>query len=147
MTNKRNTNKIAEAIIHELGSSTATVKKLCQKYCIPRSTFYLQVQKNPALSHLLASARLNQAWIYADEIIDIADGCSPDKNEINKARLQIDARKFLLARLQPLKQMDELNAQAIANDKLTSYENMIKESKNINEISKVYEMLIKEPIH
>ncbi len=44
-------------------------------------------------------AREAQAELYADDIIEIADGAAEDK--INSARLKIDARKWVVTRLLP----------------------------------------------
>jgi hypothetical protein len=46
-----------------------------------------------------ARAREEQADFYADEIIQIADTCT----DTNKARLQIDARKWKASKLAPKK--------------------------------------------
>ena len=48
-------------------------------------------------------AREQQADLYADEIIKIADDCTPTHEEIAKARVRIDARKWKAARLAPKK--------------------------------------------
>ena len=50
-----------------------------------------------------ARAREQQADLYADEIIKIADDCTPTHEEIAKARVRIDARKWKAARLAPKK--------------------------------------------
>ncbi len=46
-----------------------------------------------------ARAREAQAELYADDIIEIADAATED--EINSARLKIDARKWVVTRLLP----------------------------------------------
>ncbi len=46
-----------------------------------------------------ARAREAQAELYADDIIEIADGA--DEDAINSARLKIDARKWVVTRLLP----------------------------------------------
>ncbi len=46
-----------------------------------------------------ARAREAQAELYADDIIEIADAATED--EINAARLKIDARKWVVTRLLP----------------------------------------------
>lgn len=51
-----------------------------------------------------ARAREDQADFYADEIIEIADNCV----DPNKARLQIDARKWKASRMAPKKYGDRL---------------------------------------
>ena len=54
-------------------------------------------------SERYAHAREQQADLYADEIIKIADDCTPTHEEIAKARVRIDARKWKAARLAPKK--------------------------------------------
>lgn len=49
----------------------------------------------------LKAAKVTQIWPHADEILSIADNCAPDKSCVAKARLQIDARKWLLSKMIP----------------------------------------------
>ena len=59
---------------------------------------------NPTFREQYARAREDQADSYADQIIDIADR-EPDSN---KARVRIDARKWVASKLKPKKYGDKL---------------------------------------
>lgn len=138
--------EIIKEIIINLSCDTNTVTQLCQDYSIGRSTFYKLVKADPELQRSLALARINQAWIYADQIIDLADGCGNDVLSINKARLAIDARKFLLARLTPQKQFEKLDLENDGKNEDGKYEKMINDAKgDANALSKIYEELIRQP--
>jgi hypothetical protein len=54
-----------------------------------------------------ARAREAQAEYYADEIVAIADAATPET--ANAARLQVDARKWVAAKLLPKKYGDKAN--------------------------------------
>lgn len=56
-----------------------------------------------------ARAKDSGLEVLADEIQTIADECLPDPDCTGKARLQIDSRKWLLARLKPSRYGDALN--------------------------------------
>ena len=138
--------EIIKEIIINLSCDTNTVTRLCQDYSIGRSTFYKLVKADQELQRSLALARINQAWIYADQIIDLADNCPHDALSINKARLAIDARKFLLARLVPQKQFEKLDLEAANNNDDSKYEKAMNEAKgDANALSKIYEELIRQP--
>ena len=71
------------------------------------------------LAERYAQAREVRADRIADEIFAIADGCATDPPaEVQKARLQVDARKWYLAKLMPEKYGDsqqiQLNSRIIA---------------------------------
>lgn len=64
--------------------------------------------------------REQQADLYADEIIEIADACEPEAAAVAKAKARIDARKWLAARLAPKKYGDRLDVNAVAAVKVES---------------------------
>jgi hypothetical protein len=67
-------------------------------------TVYRWLRIHEEFSHNYTRARDNQADTYADEIVDIAD-TEPDAN---KARVRVDARKWVASKLKPKKYGDKL---------------------------------------
>ncbi len=55
-----------------------------------------------------AHARDDQADTFADEIVTLADGAGTESGEVNKARLQIDARKWVASKLKPKRYGDKI---------------------------------------
>ena len=76
------------------------------------STVYKWLAEGGAFSERYARAREQQADLYADEIIEIADACEPEAAAVAKAKARIDARKWLAARLAPKKYGDRVNLSA-----------------------------------
>lgn len=99
-------------------------KMSCYKSCvyaeINMSTFLHWVAKDPVLVERYKLARDNLIEKMAEEIIDIADEDIQqdergkiDNAVVNKKRLQIDSRKWLLAKMAPQKYGERI---AIAGD-------------------------------
>ncbi len=99
-------------------SEGETLRQVCRDVAMPaRSTVYRWLSKNPAFADQYARAReaLVEAW--ADEIIDIADDGTTDyitkvgrngaeyeavdQEHIQRSRLRVDARRWLLSKLNP----------------------------------------------
>lgn len=64
-----------------------------------RSSVYLWFAAHPDFSDMYARAREEQADIFADEIVAIADG----DGDPNDKRVRIDARKWVAGKLRPKK--------------------------------------------
>lgn len=67
------------------------------------ATVYNWIKENRDFLDRYAIARQDQADHLADEMIDIADFCDDSHEGIAKARLRIDARKWVAAKLKPKK--------------------------------------------
>jgi hypothetical protein len=99
-------------------SEGETLRQVCRDPAMPaRSTVYRWLNKIPAFRDQYAQARelLVEAW--ADEIIDIADDGTTDyvtrtgrngteyeavdQEHIQRSRLRVDARRWLLSKLNP----------------------------------------------
>ena len=81
-----------------------SMAEICRRKDMPaESTVYKWLAEGGAFSERYAHAREQQADLYADEIIKIADDCPPTHEEIAKAKVRIDARKWKAARLAPKK--------------------------------------------
>lgn len=78
---------------------------LCECDGMPAErTVYQWLEKYPQFAQEYARARARQQDRCADEIIEIADKCI----DPNKARLQVDARKWRMSKLAPKKYGDKL---------------------------------------
>ena len=72
-----------------------SLKAIAEELGISRSFLSWKVNAIPGVKERLVQARKSRADMWAEEAISIADGVDPDPNQINKARLRIDSRKWL----------------------------------------------------
>jgi hypothetical protein len=68
-----------------------------------RATFYAMVAADEALADKYARAKQSGLDVWADDVVAIADETLAATECVAKARLQIDSRKWLLAKLAPKK--------------------------------------------
>jgi hypothetical protein len=102
--NEKTAHAILEAISH--GQS---LRKICQEKGMPAmSTVMKWLGENEAFSEQYARARDIQADYLADEILGIADGLpkQAENEDIQAARLRIDARKWYAGKIAPKKYGD-----------------------------------------
>lgn len=89
-----------------------SLRTICVKSDMPSmSTVCKWLKGNSEFSEQYARAREEQADVYADEIVEIADSVEPDTAAVSKAKLQIDARKWKAAKLAPKKYGDKVEQQ------------------------------------
>ena len=82
-----------------------SVASVCSDDDMPhRATIYEWLAQNRDFSDRYARASEQRADQYFDEMLDIADNALPE--EVQKAKLQIDTRKWVLARMNPIKYGD-----------------------------------------
>lgn len=82
-----------------------SLRTICAMEGMPAaSTVYAWLGKYPEFSQRYACAREVQADVLADEIIEIADS----DLDPNRARVMIDARKWLAGKLRPKKYSDRV---------------------------------------
>jgi hypothetical protein len=90
-----------------------SLRQICAKKTMPsRVAFYKWLKADPDLVNQYTRAREEQADFYADEIIEIADKAK----DANKARLQVDARKWYASKLAPKKYGEKLTQQHTGPD-------------------------------
>jgi hypothetical protein len=102
--------EIAEEIC-EIVSRGKTLTKACEAVGVPKTTFTDWVMADRGgLSVRYARAREMMIEHIADEIIDLTDDTSKDRTNIpvNRNRLQVDSRKWLLSKLRPEKYGDSI---------------------------------------
>lgn len=117
------TEEIANKILDRIASEPTSLKVICKEEGMPSaSTVYKWLVENKSFSDKYARAKIDQAEILADEIIDIADDSSGDdeirytaegepyrvenKEWVNRSKIRIDARKWKLSKLLPKKYGD-----------------------------------------
>lgn len=89
----------------------------CRAEGVPRTTIRRWVDKvDDAVSSRYARARETLLDFHEAAILAIVDNVSEDTNAIAKARLQIDSRKWLLARLMNKRLGDKIQAEHTGQD-------------------------------
>lgn len=107
-------------------SSGRSLKSVCSDDNMPHFVTVLRwVQRVPAFRNQYAEAREIQAEVWAEEIVDIADDNAHDMkvvmrgeeavetldfDHVQRAKLKVDARKWVAARLLPKKYGEPINA-------------------------------------
>lgn len=103
--------ELAEKIC-ELIASGMSLRTVCSQDGMPSAvTVCKWLSENEEFSKQYARAREEQAVSFADEIISIADSVEPDSAAVAKAKLQIDSRKWLAAKMAPKKYGDKVEQQ------------------------------------
>lgn len=87
----------------ELMAEGQSINQICQMPGMPsKATWYRWMHDNYLdIQDKYARARDAQADYYANQIIEIADSAGASGAEVAKAKLQIDARKWVAARMAP----------------------------------------------
>lgn len=116
--------KITESICERL-SLGESLREICSSEDMPSKTTVMRwLNAKPEFRDQYARAREAQAEHWADEIIEIADDGTNDWTErqnkdgstydavdnevINRSRLRVDTRKWLMARMAPKKYGDKV---------------------------------------
>ena len=107
----------------ELMIEGVSLRKICEMSGMPsRRSIFCWLQSNGEFREKYEIARLMQVEYWAHEIIEIADDTSGDfvinergeravdHENINRARLRVDARKWLMSKLHPQRYGDRVTA-------------------------------------
>lgn len=85
-----------------MACTTDSISKICKRPGMPsKATVFRWKHVMPEFKTMYEEAKLEQIRLQFDECIDIADECEPDKDSIQKAKLQIYARIEVGQRLKP----------------------------------------------
>ena len=116
--------KIAEEICAKVSSTTLGLKRLCKENPqLPHAdTIYEWRFKYPEFSGQYAAAKMKQAELLAEEILDISDDDSQDtiitdkgpsfnSEYVQRSRLRIDTRKWIACKLIPKVYGDKIENQ------------------------------------
>jgi len=123
--------EIADEICQKVSCTSEGIRKLCKKNKHwPRAkTIYEWRSKHAKFSEQYARAKTLQAFVLADQIIEISDNSKGDyqiidgkvkvnSDNINRARLRIDSRKWLLSKLLPRVYGDKVGEDKTTTDTL-----------------------------
>ena len=98
-------------------SNGRSLSSVCRDKDMPsRSIVYDWLADNKDFSDRYREADLQRADYHADEMIEIADSVEADTAEVAKARLQIDTRKWQLARMNATKYGDKQQVDNVSSD-------------------------------
>jgi hypothetical protein len=107
---KYDVQKLSQDILDKMTDEGLSCYKACVACGVPNSTFMLWVSKDPELAERYARAREDLIERIAEETIEIADSPvgstdsgATDSGMVQKQKLQVDTRKWLLAKLAPKK--------------------------------------------
>ena len=82
-------------VLLERIASGVTMVAIAEELGVSYGFFSARLNKLPGMKERLIEARKGRADLYADEAMRIADDAPDDPNAINKAKMRIDARKWL----------------------------------------------------
>jgi hypothetical protein len=124
--------EIIKKVLDGMSNDGLSCFKSCKKAGIPNSTFLLWVSEDKELADKYMRARddlieriANDAIEIADEPVGTTDSGATDSGAVQKQRLQVDTRKWLLSKLAPRKYGEKIQ---LAGDK----ENPIEIKSNID---------------
>lgn len=115
------TKELGEKICERIATSSIGLKTICEENGIEYTTLKRWLNDNEEFRTLYARAKEDQADHLAEEIIAIADDSKNDTQKddegneivnhdnIQRAKLRVDARKFIAAKLKPKKYGDKLD--------------------------------------
>lgn len=117
---KEQKNEIFNSIILEIGNGASLRAAITNTKLINRDTFNEWIKEDEQLSDQYARAREDRAELIFEQIIDIADSQEGDiihkdgidivnHDVIQRARLRIDARKWMLGKMDKKKYGDAID--------------------------------------
>lgn len=106
--------KIAQNVLEGMRQGMSA-RKACEAVVVPFSTFMTWIDEDAVLADQYARARESMIEVMAEQTLEIADAPVPstesgatDNGAVQKQRLQIETRKWLLSKLAPKKYGDKL---------------------------------------
>lgn len=112
--------ELAEKICFMIANTSKSLREICEAEGMPnRTTIYDWLIKYKDFADKYAHAKLLQADLIAEEILEIADDSKNDteytefgekenKEWVNRSRLRVDTRKWLASKLFPKRYGDRL---------------------------------------
>lgn len=94
-----------------------SLRQICRENDWPHSTVLAWL--NGEFSDQYTQAQERRADYYFEEILEIADSCPADKEEVAAAKLRIDTRKWIMGRMSPKKYSDRVNVDMSGETKVT----------------------------
>ena len=103
--------RYSEAVAAELCarlSMGASLRTVCNSDDMPQiSTVYEWFRLHPGFLDMYRAAKQEAADALAEEILDISDAATPEN--VQTARLRVDTRKFLMAKMKPKRYGDKID--------------------------------------
>lgn len=123
------TNKLADKICQMIAQGQS-VRSICaKKDMISMQTFFRWLRENDKFREQYARACEERSYMHAEDIIEIADNATNDYMEklegdgyifnsenVQRSRLRIDTRKWLMSKLNPKVYGDKLDMTTNGND-------------------------------
>jgi hypothetical protein len=115
------TDKIFDEVCERIATSSDGLTLICKEFDISRRYFREWKEKTPENTAKYARAKEQQMDFMAEQIIEIADNSSDDtkiteggnivqnSEFINRSRLRVDARKWVMSKLAPRKYGERLD--------------------------------------
>lgn len=115
---------IFQKICSDIEKSSIGLKHILEPYEVSRTAFYAYLKENEEAQNTYARAKDAQIELLAEEILDISDDATNDlmtivksneayevenKEVVNRSRLRVDSRKWLLSKLNPKKYGEKLD--------------------------------------
>lgn len=108
-------NALADAILDLMATEANSGYTACRAMGVPLPTFLLWCDQDKSLAERYARAREEMIERIASQTIDIADepvgttdNGSTDSGAVQKQKLQVDTRKWLLSKLAPKRYGDKI---------------------------------------
>lgn len=93
--------ELGSLICERVSNGEATIK-ICKEEGMPAvGTWFRWLESNEELREQYARAKQNLAHIWAEESVTISDNATPIDGRVDKQKLQVDARKWIVSKLLP----------------------------------------------
>lgn len=140
------TPELADLICMRIATHQESTHKLCQRFDdLPETTrIYEWRHKHPDFAHKYAQAKMQQAEIMAEQILDIADDSRGDikydevGNEVinsefvARSRLRVDTRKWLASKLAPKIYGDRRTEDTTPGEALSKIRDLVADLNKVN---------------
>jgi len=118
--------ELADKICEMISNSAHGLRKICDDNNISYAIIKVWLKTNPEFLAQYEKAKQDQCDVLADEILAIADNKDDDYTQgefgkvgnstnVARARLQIDARKWIASKLKPKKWGDKVDVDLTSN--------------------------------
>jgi len=101
-------NTLVDTICEQIAMGRSLVN-ICAELDLSYSQVMVWLQKYPDFTDKYARAKEAQADWYADEMLSVIDNAKSDRNEIERAKVKIEALKWIASKLKPKKYGDKLD--------------------------------------
>ena len=99
---------LVDTICEQIAMGRSLVN-ICAELDLSYSQVMVWLQKYPDFTDKYARAKEAQADWYADEMLSVIDNAKSDRNEIERAKVKIEALKWIASKLKPKKYGDKLD--------------------------------------